>query len=67
MDDREVVDGCNALAREFYSMHGYQVPAGYAFHKASHPQERLMWDMAVAAYEHVNGTDVESALAGLEE
>ena len=58
----EIVADCNALARRFYSMHGYQVPDDYRFDKAHHPQERLMWTMAVEAYEHIEGTPVEDCL-----
>ena len=41
----------NALAREFYRMHGYQVEPEYDFSEADHPQERLMWAMALVAFE----------------
>jgi hypothetical protein len=63
---KEIVDACNELAKHFYSMHGYRVPEGYRFDQAGHPQERLMWDMAVAAYEHIEGTPVEDCLSDLD-
>lgn len=59
---QQIVDDCNALARTFYRMHGYQVPEGYRFDKAHHPQERTMWAMAVEAYEHIEETPVEDCL-----
>jgi hypothetical protein len=65
--DREIVDGCNALARKFYAGMGYDVPEGYRFDQAHHPQEMAVWDMAVTAYEHVDGTDVEDALTAIED
>lgn len=65
MDDRtndQIVADANRLARVFYDMLGYEVPEGYRFDKASHPQERSMWDFAMAAYELIQGTDAENAL-----
>lgn len=64
---QRVVDDCNALARTFYRMLGYQVEEGYKFHEARHPQERGMWSMAVVAYEHIDGVEVDECLAELEE
>lgn len=65
--EREIVDGCNELARLFYSMQGYQVPDDYRFYEAHHPHEVGCWNMAVAAYEHIEGTPVEDALSNLED
>ena len=42
-------DQINALARKFYSRYGYEVEEGYDFSTASHPQERLMFALAVDA------------------
>lgn len=64
---QQVVDDCNVLARLFYSMNGYQVPEGYRFDKARHPQERGMWNLAAAAYEHIEGTDCDECLKEVEE
>lgn len=33
---------------------------------ASHPQEQGAWNLAVIAYDHIDGTDVEQALMGME-
>jgi hypothetical protein len=45
----------NNLARAFYSLQGYTVEPGYKFHKAHHPQEILMWNMALLAYDTFKG------------
>jgi len=42
----------NRLARLFYRMHGYVVAPGYDFANASHPQEVLIYTMAVVAINH---------------
>ena len=62
----KIVSSCNELARVFYQSHGYEVPKGFAFHEATHPQERSMWNLAVMAYERIEGTDVLEALNELE-
>ncbi len=65
--DREIVDECNALARSFYKMQGCEVPDGFKFYEATHPMEAGCWNMAVLAYDHIEGTDVDSALSGIED
>lgn len=65
--EKEIVDDANALARVFYGILGYQVEPGYRFDEAIHPQERAMWSMAVIAYENIEGTDVEDALACIDD
>ena len=64
---RELIDECNGLAREFYAAHGYEVPEGYRFDEAHHPQERQMWFMALLAFERLTGTDMEDVLIELED
>ena len=64
--DREILDAANELARKFYLGHGYQVPEGYRFDQAVHPQEKGMFNLAVMAYDHIDGTDVLEALANVE-
>lgn len=49
------------LARKFYLMMGCKVEGGYRFDLASHPQEVGCWNMACVAYDHINGTDLQSA------
>ena len=61
--EQQIVDGCNALARNFYLMHECQVPDGHKFYEATHPMEVLMWNLAVHAYDHIEGTDVADALS----
>lgn len=62
----EIVNDCNELSRLFYKAMGYVVKKGYRFDRATHPQERAVWDQAVVAFEFIEGTDVESALDELE-
>lgn len=64
--DADIVRDANELARLFYSSNGYTVEKGYQFNDASHPQEMGMWALAVIAYEHIEGTDVEDALNNVE-
>lgn len=66
-DERKIVDRCNELAREFYKGHGYDVPLGYRFDQAEHPQERGMWNLAVIAFDFIEGTDVDDCLAQVED
>lgn len=61
--NKEIIAGANAMAREFYEMHGFQSPEGFRFDKAPRSRERGMWDLACVAFEAIEGTDVESALA----
>lgn len=66
MTDKEIVDGCNVLARKFYGLHGYVVSEGYDFANATHPQEQIMWAMAMEAYDQLHRTDVRDAIFNLE-
>lgn len=65
--DQQIVDDANALAREFYSIQGYQVPEGYRFDQATHPHERLQWELVVRAYEYIEGTPVDDVLTNIDE
>jgi hypothetical protein len=56
---RELVRWGNEFARECYKLMGYIVPEDYRFDKATHPQEQLCWQIAVAACEHFHGTDLQ--------
>lgn len=67
MTDKELLDNANALARLFYESFGYVVPKGYAFHKATHPQEKGMWNLAHIAFEELTETDLNSVLSGIED
>lgn len=67
MTDTELVSAALVLADKFYTMHGYISRPGYKYYNSSHPQERLMWDMACAAFDLISGTDIENALAEIED
>lgn len=65
--EQQIVDDANELAREFYRIRGYEVPVGYRFDQATHPHEVAAWQQAVYAYDFIQGTDVEDALAQVED
>lgn len=65
--EKEIVEECNSLARCFYGMQGYKVPDDFKFYNDHHPMEIRCWDMAVLAYNHIQGTDIEDCLNILEE
>ena len=62
-----IVSQANELARSFYLLMGYVVADGYRFDEARHPQERLCWNMACEAYEFIDGTSPNDALAEIED
>jgi hypothetical protein len=64
--DQEIIDQTNRLARAFYNLQGYQVPEGYEFNRASHPNERALWHMACAAQFELTETDPNEALVNLD-
>ena len=67
MEDNEIiVKKANELARRFYLAHGCNVEKGYRFDKATHPQERRMWNLTRMAYSFIEGTDIEEALVEIE-
>lgn len=65
--DEEIVAAGLDLARRIYKAMGYEVPVGYKFYDARHPQEQGMWNIAVIAFEELTGTDLDDALANLGE
>lgn len=65
--DQQVIDDCNELASKFCDVFGYEVDGEHEFHLSPNPQMAMMWDLAVTAYEFIEGTDVENALDELEE
>lgn len=65
--EREVVEACNELAILFYKSHGYAPKEGFKMYESGHPHEQSMWNLAVMAYDHIEGTDVEEALSNLED
>lgn len=62
-----IVANANALAREFYRLMGYVVSEGYAFDRATHPQEVMCWNMVCEAYEHIEGTSLMDVLSEIED
>lgn len=65
--DQQVVDECLELADTFYAMHGMVSRPGFRYYESPHPMEQAMWSLAVYAYDHIEGTDVQGALDNLEE
>ena len=65
--DKELIEEGNELARRFYQCQGYDVPRGYRFDKATHPAERVCWQMAALAYDHIEQTDLDNAVASEED
>jgi len=51
------------LAVDFYKAHGYAADMTHDFRNSSHPQERLMWDMACRAMEVTRFCDMEDVAA----
>ncbi len=65
--EQQIVEDCNALARQFYKMQGCKVPDDFKFYEAHHPMEVRCWNMAVLAYDHIEGTDVDDCLSHVED
>lgn len=63
---QDIVDQTNALARLVYREMGYQVPTGYRFDQARHPQEKMCWRIACRAQEELCATDPRDALAEID-
>ena len=65
--EKEIIESANVLARKFAAAFG-DLPntVDFKFYETDQLQAKGMWDLAVAAFEHVNGTDVEDALTILE-
>ncbi|MEX6370510.1 hypothetical protein AB6F62_21240 [Providencia huaxiensis] len=64
---RQIVDMANELARAYYERLGYEVPFGYRFDKAVHPQEVALFDMACIAFDALLETSVMDALSNFED
>lgn len=65
--NKQIVQECNDLADKFAGMHGHVSRPEFKYYEATHPQEVLFWEMAVAAYDHIEGTPVEDALQDMED
>lgn len=59
---QQIVERCNELARTFYKMQGCNADVNFKFYEAHHPLEVGCWNMAVVAYDHIEGTDVQDCL-----
>lgn len=65
--DEELVKSALSLADKFYVLYGNISRPEFKFYESSHPMEQLMWDMACTAYDLISGTDIENALANIED
>ncbi|EOW9224980.1 hypothetical protein [Vibrio cholerae] len=45
----ELHESLNLLAARFYALHGYTPPISFDYSKSQHPQELLMYRMALEA------------------
>ncbi|NER33153.1 MAG: hypothetical protein F6J93_03620 [Oscillatoria sp. SIO1A7] len=50
-----ILDKVNAIARKIYLRLGYRVAEGYDFENATHPQEKLCWELACLVWEEITG------------
>jgi hypothetical protein len=62
----EIINQTNDLAAAFYLLHGKKRPNGFRFWEATHPEERLMWELAVSAQEMLTDTNVDDCLAEMD-
>lgn len=62
----QIIKNANELARKFYRSYGNNVKKGYRFDIAKHPQEKGMWNLAVLAYDFIEGIDIEDVLEEVE-
>lgn len=60
--NQQIIGDCNALALKLYALMGFNQGHNYKMYEATHPQEKLCWEMAMVAYEHVGGTEVSGVL-----
>ena len=44
----------NTLAARFYAMQGYRVADGFDFSQATHPSEKLCYQMAIASLQELD-------------
>ncbi|WP_418384846.1 hypothetical protein [Xenorhabdus hominickii] len=67
MTDRELVDAAIKLAGKFYQMMGYLHRDGFEYWKSPHPQEQLVFEMVVQAFEDLRSADIYNAIESLED
>lgn len=63
----EIINQTKALARTFYEKMGYKTDSDFNFRDSTHPQERLMWELACMAQEALTHTDVEDCILNMDE
>jgi len=59
--DQEIRTQTWDLAARFYKLMGNDAPSTLSFRESSHPQERLMWEMAREAQILLTDTDPDDA------
>lgn len=66
--DQEIVDQTEMLARFLMSeIHHCEVRAGYLLRNSNHPRSRDSWELACKIQELLTNTDVQNALAEIED
>jgi hypothetical protein len=65
--EKIIVGKCNELAIKLYRAMGYKVNKEYKLYRATHPQEIGVWNAAVIAYAHIEGTDVIDCLNNMDD
>lgn len=65
--DKKIAKQTLALAAQFYRLMGYQTPPGFRFDQSEHPQELMVYEMAVLAQIELTETDPRDAVDALNE
>lgn len=63
---QQIIDDCNELANTFGVMRGWIDRPDFKYYEATHGEEVACWAMAVAAYDHIECTDVQDVLDNLD-
>lgn len=61
------LEEANALAATYFRMMGWQFPEGLKFYASTHPRHRHCWELAKAAYLHLEGTDIAEVIIELQD
>jgi len=64
---QKIVDDCNQLARKLLAMQNFEVCEGFEFYNSISPRGIGAWAMAMAAYDHIAGTEVDQVLEELKD
>jgi len=69
--EEQVVENANKLAMKFYNHFGYELADKsetlYRFDMSENLKKRGMWELAKIAYDFIEGTDIENAVANITE